>query len=495
MEMKTIKLTSESLQRVIALYDLPDVIIQVCGKDFFINQSILRFISPNLNEYFSKFGDPFIISINDDDQSNSLFETVTSESLIESCSIFVSLIQTGNLFVDSTIHLPSLILFSRKIFCRDFLSSIVQFSSSSDQSTSSYLSFMLSNFLFSCFSNCEENDEFSFKVCSKVYKCSSVAAAILSKKAFNIQKNDNQFCLEIECPEHINQLTFENEFENVFKFLFGFPLSLTNENCESLLLISSQLENSTIFNYCVEFLENLDLKNIETNLIILQHSELLSKKFDLSQFFSKISEDFENFSFECLSKIPPSGISKILQSKNLKLKTEDSLFEFLITYSKEWKSSSIPLFANVYFEYLSEENLSKFSSQLWNFNFQFPPSVIESLSFVFKNEKRFVHKNRHCCQTILNSIPSLSEFRLLFQNLTNKHSILKAEKSKIETEFLKTKESLTEKIGELNDQISSLNSLNIAHENEKQLFKKLKEKNNFDHQALNSINFESKHDT
>jgi hypothetical protein len=277
---------------VIALCDLPNVVIRVCIKDFFINQSILSFISSKFYEYFSKSEEPFNISIEADDESNSLFDGVTPESLIESCSIFISLIEDGTLPLKSTIHISSLILFSQKIFCFDFLSSIIQFSSSSDQSNPSSFLFQLSNFLFKSLSNFEGDNEFSFKACSKIYKCSSISASILSKKAFNIQKNDNQFCLEIECPEQIERSKFENEFENVFEIIYGFPLSLNKENIEIVLLISSQLENSMMFNYCIEFLKKTYLSNIETNLIILQNSELLSEKFDIDSIVSKISEDF-----------------------------------------------------------------------------------------------------------------------------------------------------------------------------------------------------------
>jgi hypothetical protein len=431
--MKSINFLSESFKRVVALCDLPNVVIRVCDKDFFINQSILPFISQKLKNYFFEFEEPFIISITEDDKSNSLFKSVTSESLIEICSIFISLIETGNLSLISTLHVPSLILFSKKIFSPNFLSLIIAFSRSFNQSNPSSLWFSsdLSLILFNSIFNSEENDEheneneFSFKVCSKLFKCSSISAAIFSKKAFEIQKNENEFCFEIECPPHLNQSTFESEFENVFKFLFGFPLSLNNENIEIFLSISCQLENSILFNYCIEFIDKMDLSNNERILIILSNSELLCNKFDISSIVSKISENFENISFESLLNVPPSGISKIVQNENLKLKNEDSLFKFLLAYSDKWDNLSIPLFSNVYFEYLSEENLSKFFERFSNL--PLPSSVVESLSFIFKSENRFRHKTRHSCESILNSIHSLSEIRVQFERLKMENSVLRSD--------------------------------------------------------------------
>jgi hypothetical protein len=143
-------MTSESFQRVIGLYDLPNVVIRICDKDFFINQTILHFISPELNNYFSKYDDPFTVAATEEDQSNSLFESDTCESLVESCSIFISFLGNGTFLIDSILylHIPSLILFSKKIFYQTFLSLIIEFSISSNKSTPSSfpISFDLLNF-------------------------------------------------------------------------------------------------------------------------------------------------------------------------------------------------------------------------------------------------------------------------------------------------------------------------------------------------------------
>jgi hypothetical protein len=93
--MKTVRLTSESFGRVIALCDSPNAAIRVCWKDFFINQTILPFISIKLENHFVHSKKPFIVSLNDDDLSNSLFDAVAPSSLMESCSIFISLIEKG----------------------------------------------------------------------------------------------------------------------------------------------------------------------------------------------------------------------------------------------------------------------------------------------------------------------------------------------------------------------------------------------------------------
>jgi hypothetical protein len=350
------RLTSESFERVIALCDLPNVIIRVCEKDFFINQSILPFISTELQKYFNEFETPFTISIDNVDKSNSLFETVTSESLIESCSIFLSMLENRPFPFQSpsSLHIPSLILFSKKIFCPNFLSWIIEFSNSQNQQNSLSLfkfNYFPSAFCFNFESNFyDREEEFSFKVCSKVYICSSISASILSTKAFKLLKFENEFSLEIECPFHIKGSKFEKGFEMIFKLLYGIPLSFEKENIEILLSISSQIENSIIVNSILQFIESIDFSNseqhIESFLSILQFSDFISDKINLHSIISKISENIENISFDSLSYIPHSGILKILRSEYLKIENEDSLFEFLFEYTKKWNSLFFPFFSN-----------------------------------------------------------------------------------------------------------------------------------------------------
>jgi hypothetical protein len=304
------RFTSESFERVIALCDLPNVIIRVCEKDFFINQSILPFISIELQKYFEESEEietPFTISIDDDDKSNSLFESITSESLIESCSLFVSILENRPFpfqSPSSSLHIPSLILFSKKIFCPNFLSWIIEFSNSqNDQTSLSNFNYFHSNFCFNFETNIyDREEEFSFKVCSKVYKCSSIFASIFSTKAFKLFKFENEFFLKIECPFHIERRKFEEAFEKIFQHFYGFSLSIEKENLEILLSISSQIENSIIFNSVIEFIKSIDLSNsdIETLLLILEFSSFISEKIDLHSIISKVSENFENISFDIL---------------------------------------------------------------------------------------------------------------------------------------------------------------------------------------------------
>jgi hypothetical protein len=433
--MNLIRLASESFQRIISLCDLPNVTIRVCEKDFFINQSLLPFISTELQKYFEDFDEfetPFTISIDDDDKSNPLFESVTSESLIESCSIFISMFENRPfpLQSPSSLHIPSLIIFSKKIFCPNFLSSIIDFSNSQNQQNSpSLFDYSSSTFCFNFETNIyDRDDEFSFKVCSKIYKCSSISASILSTKAFKLLKFENEFSLEIECPFHIQRRRFEEVFEKIFKLLYGFPLSIEKENIEILLPISSQIENSILLNSIIEFIESVDLSNLNSNsdsniealLLILEFSDFISEKIDLHSIIAKLSENFENISFDSLSNIPPSGILKILRSDDLKVENEDSLFEFLFKYSKKWNSFSFPLFSNIYFEYLKESNLSNFFELVSKIEFEFPYSIFESLSFIFKSEPRKVHKNRFSSSISTSNLNSISFFHSQIELLTKK---------------------------------------------------------------------------
>jgi hypothetical protein len=221
-------------------------------------------------------------------------------------------------------------------------------------------------------------------------------ASIISPKAFEIVTQNNHHSISIECRSEIEQSKFEESFENIFKLLYGCPLFVCENNFETILSISTQLGNSIIFNHCIEFLESIDISKskIETLLWILQFSDFIFERIELSSIVSKFAENFENISFESLSNISPSGISKILQSSNLKLKNENSLFEFLFEYFQRWNEFSIPLFSNVYFEYLNENNLKNCFELFSSFGTQIPFSVFKSFSFLFISKPRLIHKNR-----------------------------------------------------------------------------------------------------
>jgi ubiquitin len=105
---------------------------------------------------------------------------------------------------------------------------------------------------------------------------------------------------------------------------------------------------------------------------------------------------------------------------------------------------------------LKSENLSKFFERFPTF--ELPPSVIESLSFVFKSNNRFVHKTRHSSQSFLNSIEKLSEIRYQFENLKDAHSALLLENSNLKQEVFGSKSSMNERIEKLENEILSLTS-------------------------------------
>jgi hypothetical protein len=96
------------------------------------------------------------------------------------------------------------------------------------------------------------------------------------------------------------------------------------------------------------------------------------------------------------------------------LQSEDSLFDFFLHYFDVWSERSLSLFENIYFEYLSQSNLEKFFTIFSPF--EIPPSVIQSLSFVFNSKSRIVHENRHSSKSNINSLSLLSLSLIQMQN-------------------------------------------------------------------------------
>jgi hypothetical protein len=293
-------------------------------------------------------------------------------------------------------------------------------------------------------------------------------------KAFCGLQNEYNLSLEVQCPEHIEQTTFEDVFENVFKVVYGFPLCITKENFESVLSICSQLDNSVIFEECFEYLNTFNFDNIETILWILQFSEFFPS---LSVNVSKISSNFETIKSHLLTKISPSAMSTILKYDGLTIESENSLFEFLFEYSKKWSHKSLSLFENVCFEYLSEVNLEKFielhSQYEPYFQFQFRSSLFESFLFLLKSKPRSLPKHRYLSHSasasasapVSNTIPLLFECRRQNQRLQSKITKLQSANSTLSAakiNLLNQNQSITQSNSSLKNELDQSLFTNTA---------------------------------
>jgi hypothetical protein len=190
-------LTSKSLEGPLQLFGgSDDATIRVCGTDFSVSKCLLPFISQHLVEHFKRSNDAFVVSFDQaTDASDSFFENVTTESLIESCSIFLKFFEEFEHQQISKSQLPSLILFSRKIFCNDLLNSLSHICSQNETDSHSdsdccWIDFEPSNLFLG-------DNEFVFEIEHRIYKCSDFSASILSSKALKFLIEDNHHLLKI----------------------------------------------------------------------------------------------------------------------------------------------------------------------------------------------------------------------------------------------------------------------------------------------------------
>jgi hypothetical protein len=431
--METFRLTLKSLERVLELLsddECEEATIRVCEKDFHIKECFLPFISNILDDYFSYTIDPFIVSFNKEiEGTDFFFNNVTSESLIESCSIFLNFFETFQSQIISQSIIPSLILFSRKIFCNDFLHLLSPLLSQTSKSNSAQLEIEFQPSLFFI----GEND-FCFEVDDKPFKCSELSASILSPKALRLLKNENHHSLKIAIPQNLSSEKFLKEFEIYFKLLFGQELTITLENVFIFLSISSQTESTELYRKCIQYLQKVENPSLKIILRFFKHFNFIVNEIEMNQLTKTIASQFSSISKKKLLKIHPIGLSHILKSEFLQIESEDALFDFLNEYFTIFGAYSFHLFENVYFEYLKIENINEFISK-YSFS-HFDSSVFDSLSFVLKSAKRPLPPNRYLSKSILepNNLFSLkSEIDSLKQQLSesasqlNKAALLKSQ--------------------------------------------------------------------
>jgi hypothetical protein len=140
---------------------------------------------------------------------------------------------------------------------------------------------------------------------------------------------------------------------------------------------------------CIEFISSQNLSSTDSILFFFSKIESFESSFLLlSNQIEKISEEFSTLSVVQKYSIPFPMLNEIRKHKNLRIETEDSLFELLIDYlniNEETLSlnDQIEIFSNIYIEYLSDDNLKTFNSK-----------IVEILSLLYSIHQSSIPSNR-----------------------------------------------------------------------------------------------------
>jgi hypothetical protein len=352
--MTKLRLSQNHLNNLKTISDDEYFTISVCGSDFKINGSKLRFISSFLQTFFANSEESFIIECPSD------YYCINRDSLIRSATQIFSLFENDTSC--NSISVSNDDIESMKYFLHSIQSSSLLSNFDLKTNTISFHPFSLS----------DDSKLFRFIVCDQIFEIPFLSASLLSPKVSSLISNENIFELSIEnpSPSHIESDTIIKTFSNIIQILIGLDFELNFDNYQNSILIFKILENEYFLSKTIEFVSTLKFESDIEKLFCLQQ---ISNKIPHS-LIESISSTFHSISEENILKIFPSILNEILQSSSLKIESEDSLFEILCHYLNQ-HPENYSIFDFIKFSSLSSNCLKRFfeifppfniSTCLWN---------------------------------------------------------------------------------------------------------------------------------
>lgn len=200
----------------------------------------------------------------------------------------------------------------------------------------------------------ERNFEFIFgdSYACRVHK---LLAEFLSPKVARMRKQDNDLseltlttASSMEC-----YIAFEVLVSNICR---GKAISVDKNNFENLVAIATELENTELISALVST-SDTEYFDIQKALDLLTKKTLPNSS--LKTLTDKIASQFCDISDQNLSNLDLETLDLLLSSPSLRIKDEDSLYDFLRTrFTSDLSFAS--LLKHVYFEYLSVDRVQDF---------------------------------------------------------------------------------------------------------------------------------------
>ena len=218
------------------------------------------------------------------------------------------------------------------------------------------------------FVNWDRSDEdFKFLFGSEVCGVHSLLAEFLSPKVADLRKMD-PFCdiytISDACSDCID--SFNNL---VSSLLGGQAVRVSSSNHSALLKLSHELGNIELFSLLLDMIDRESLKITEAvdllNIEIALGIAFTDRFGNLTDF---VASHFYEIPQETINELDLETIARLLQSSSLKIKDEDSLYNFVRSRSEErdkqghWTLTTFAcLFEFIHFEYLSVEAIEDFA--------------------------------------------------------------------------------------------------------------------------------------
>ena len=194
--------------------------------------------------------------------------------------------------------------------------------------------------------------DFTFKVGGHNYALPKILAFFISPKIAQASIAD-PFINEFE----INADDSYYQFNLIMRLLSGDSINITESNAHYLLDVGNQLQNQDLIDLILSF--------ISTPLTVQNASFRLQQKIsfhgDTSSEINFIASHFSEMDEENLKQMDTDTLYLILQSPDLSISSESSLFQFIIKLIAERGNSAKRLLESIFYESLLDSDIE----QLW----------------------------------------------------------------------------------------------------------------------------------
>lgn len=218
----------------------------------------------------------------------------------------------------------------------------------------------LKNFIFD---SCPE-DQFEFIFNENSFVLHNVLAEFISPKVSRLHQSDPT--INSICFNQINKIKISNEALSKLKLLSsGYSIDIKEEDSFQLKILSILFENDELFSKITElFPSKINEANVTQYISFLSFLYELNPtidKFDLNYIIDFISSHFYSIDKSELKKLPVNILLLIISNDNLKLESEDSLFNFIKQLFEESSNfESIQLYEQIEFTQLSKNKFKEF---------------------------------------------------------------------------------------------------------------------------------------
>jgi hypothetical protein len=199
---------------------------------------------------------------------------------------------------------------------------------------------------------CQKDKGFTFIVGPRRYDCPLFVAEFLSPRIHDLRSVDNTFDeyeIEIEDPD--------GHFEGFLSLGSGSTIKITESNRLTILSVSGELWNSELYEcICPSASSSLTMSSAVDRI-----SFFARMRGNISNEVSFIASHFHelNDPSDSLRSLPFSAIYEILSDNSLKIKSEDLLYDFILSRAEDDCEYS-GLLEQIRFEYLSAPKFNEF---------------------------------------------------------------------------------------------------------------------------------------